>query len=265
MGWEAIVNGGFEDGIEPWQKFGGELSLVSAPVHSGSAAAALASSTTSTKWLYQSVRVQEGAAYEFAGYLLAGAGVQEAYLRISWYESVDGSGSAIGNADSTARLPGGGAGFAFLTTGSVVAPAGASSARLRVMLAPAGAGAALLYADDLSFGPSDAPTDEGPSSAGGEAAREGGPADEADGPGSAGPAAASANAAEGRPPRPGAVSDTSARTGRGPQAPSAATGPLQSPQRRSSVDVFQVATAVALFAGALVLTHQYLRRQRSKQ
>jgi hypothetical protein len=264
IAWEEILNGGFEEGIGPWQKFGGELSLVSAPVHSGSAAAALASTTSSTKWLYQAVKVQEGATYEFGGYVLADFGVQEAYLRVSWYESLDGSGSAISNSDSTARVAGGGAGFAYLTTGPVAAPGGASSARLRVMLAPAGAGAAVLYADDLTFGPSDAAPAEARPPAAEEADQAGGPGGAVDGLRQT-RAAVSVAGTQGPLGRPG-----SAGKGADPLAPergSQSAGPeaLQAPPPgRGPVGVFQVATGLALFAAALLLVHQYLRRQQPR-
>jgi hypothetical protein len=151
---ESIANGGFEDGLAPWLKVGGELSLVSSPVRSGHAAGALTSTTTSTKWAYQVVSVSPGETYEFAGFLRPGAGVSEAYLRISWYTSADGSGSALGNTDSDVRLSGPQADFVYLTTGPVSAPSSANSARVRAMMAPAGAATAVLYLDDMAFGPS---------------------------------------------------------------------------------------------------------------
>jgi hypothetical protein len=150
----ALANGGFEDGLSPWQKFGGELVLASSPVHGGSSAGSLVSATASTKWAYQVVTVDGGGIYLFDGYLLADSGVSEAYLRISWYASADGSGTALSNTDSTEGITGGADAFAYLTTEGVEAPLSARSARARVMLAPAGNARAVLYMDDLSFGPS---------------------------------------------------------------------------------------------------------------
>jgi hypothetical protein len=153
----SIANGGFEFGLAPWQKFGGELAVVAAPAYSGSAAGSFTSATSSTKWAYQVVRIAPGGVYEFSGHLLTGDGIAESYLRVSWYASADGSGRALGNSDSTARLGGGSAPYTALTTGPVRAPPGANSARLRVMLAPSGAASAVLYLDEMAFGPSAAP------------------------------------------------------------------------------------------------------------
>lgn len=144
-------NGGFEEGLEPWQKFGGVLSLVGAPLRSGAHAGALSSGTTSTKWAFQIVAIDASRACEFAGHLWADSGVREAYLRISWYASPDGSGEALSTTDSLTRTAGPSGGFVFLTTGPVLPPAGARSARLRAMLAPHSAAPATLYLDDLTF------------------------------------------------------------------------------------------------------------------
>ncbi|HEY7270670.1 MAG TPA: hypothetical protein VH951_12675 [Dehalococcoidia bacterium] len=154
---DAITNGGFEAGLSPWLKVGGDLALTGAPVHSGSRAASLTSSTTSTKWAYQVVAVTGGETYEFEGYLRPGPGIAESYLRISWYASPDGSGSALGNTDSTAHVSGPTADFTYLTTGAVAAPPSANSARVRAVMAPVSAAPAVLYLDDLMFGPSTAP------------------------------------------------------------------------------------------------------------
>jgi hypothetical protein len=84
--------------------------------------------------------------------------VREAYLRISWYPTLDASGPAMGTTDSLERVGGSAGGFSFLTTGAVAPPAGAASARVRVMLVPLGGGPASLRIDDVSFAVSAAPT-----------------------------------------------------------------------------------------------------------
>ena len=144
-------NGGFEGGLTGWDKFGGELMVANGPVNSGSAAGAFVSATESTKWAFQLVAIDPAQAYELSGYLWADAGVEAAYLRISWYEAADGDGRAITTDDSLARISGDSGGYVFLTTGPIQPPAGARSARLRAMLAPRGAGPATLYLDDFSF------------------------------------------------------------------------------------------------------------------
>jgi hypothetical protein len=147
----SFRNGGFEDGLLGWSKFGGELSLISSPVHSGTRAARLVSTTGSTKWAYQTVLVDAALTYEFAGYAGGDAGVASAYLRVSWYASPDGSGAAISTADSTTAIAGA-TGFTYLSTGAVTPPPGARSARPRVMLTPLGSAQASIVFDDLWFG-----------------------------------------------------------------------------------------------------------------
>jgi hypothetical protein len=147
-----FTNGGFENGTAGWQKFGGELRTVASPRGSGSSAGAFESSTAATKWAFQPVRIDASLAYEFKGYLQPESGIVQAFLRISWYTSADASGQAVATDDSTAKLGGASSGFTYLTTGPRTPPANARSARLRVVLAPAGAGSATLYLDDFSFG-----------------------------------------------------------------------------------------------------------------
>ena len=160
-----LSNGGFEDGLDTWDSFGGDLDLVANPRLSGSAAAAFRSNTASTKWAYQVVRVEALQTYALQTQLLPDAGVAQAYLRISWYASPDGEGSALATDDSTSRLSGASTAFAPLTTGPRTAPAGARSARLRIMLAPVSAAPAVVYIDDVSFGPATAPVPPPPSAA----------------------------------------------------------------------------------------------------
>jgi hypothetical protein len=152
----AFVNGGFEQGLTGWSKHGGELGP-SPAAYVGAAAGLLSSTTDSTKWAYQTVRIEASQAYEFSGYLRAGRGDPTAYLRISWYASDDGSGKALATADSTAVLDGAGDDWTYLTTGPVSPPPGTASARPRVVLTPAGAAPAAVYFDELAFQPATLP------------------------------------------------------------------------------------------------------------
>jgi hypothetical protein len=147
---ETLRNGGFEEGLTGWSKFGGTLSLVTSPVQSGARAGQLSSNTDSTKWAYQTIQVDASRVYEFAGYVGSDAGVGRAYLRISWYASADGSGAAISTTDSTDEI-GAGTGLTYLTTGPVTPPPGAQSANARVLMTPLGATAAAIILDDLWF------------------------------------------------------------------------------------------------------------------
>ena len=153
----ALRNGGFEEADSEgrpssWKKYGGELARTNAVRLEGRFAAALSSQTSSTKWAYQIVAVQAGSAYVLSGYALkADPAVAAAYLRLSWYASRDGSGQAIDSADSTAVLVDDSPEFRFLTTGAVVAPADAASAKARLMLDPVGETPGTVYFDAATF------------------------------------------------------------------------------------------------------------------
>jgi hypothetical protein len=148
-----FVNGGFEEGLRGWQRYGGELLPVGSPKRSGGGAAALTSGSGSTKWVYQEVAIDPARAYEFSGYLRPSPGVKSSYLRISWYESADGSGRALSTDDSVIKLAGSSEAFLYVSTGGIAPPVAARSARLRVMLAPEGMVGTSLYMDDLAFFP----------------------------------------------------------------------------------------------------------------
>jgi hypothetical protein len=158
----SLVNGGFEDVREDgtpygWRKVGGEMSASKAFRAEGERSAVLVSSTASTKWIYQTVSVQGGAFYRLlAAALKNDPGVREALLRVSWYESAEGSGSQIGTADSPA-LAEDSAGFVTLDTGSVQAPLEARSAKVRLLIRPASAASAVVYFDAVRFDKTEAP------------------------------------------------------------------------------------------------------------
>ncbi len=254
-----FINGGFESGLTGWQKVGGELSLVSSPTHSGSGAAKLTSATTSTKWAYEAVTVVPGAAYEFNGYAAPAGGVAEAFLRISWYESSDGSGRALGTTDSTARLNTNDGSFGFLTTGSVAAPAEAHSARLRAMLAPVSAAPATVYLDDFSFGPASAP----PRAAVASVEEDAEPTASAATP-RIGTSAASGDSPSVRPegsPAPRTETQTAAQTTPRPAGPETASLPAEEAGSGSQVILWALA-ATGLFAVGLGGAILYSRRAR---
>jgi len=151
----ALTNGSFEDVREDgtpyaWRKFGGEIAATDTAHVDGDLALQFASRTASTKWAYQVVTVDASQAYEFAGFTAAGTGASKAFLRVSWYASADGTGSMIASEDSPSTSSATPA-FQHLTTGAIEAPAGAYSAKLRLMLRPASAATAVAYFDSLSF------------------------------------------------------------------------------------------------------------------
>jgi hypothetical protein len=158
----SLVNGGFErlreDGTPyGWHKVGGEMSASKTFHAEGLRSVALVSRTTSTKWMYQTVRVGGGSFYRLqAAVLKNDPGVGEALLRVSWYESADGSGSQIDTVDSPA-LAEDSPSFVTLDTGPAQAPPEARSAKARLLLRPASAAAAVIYFDAVRFEKTQAP------------------------------------------------------------------------------------------------------------
>ncbi|HXG41558.1 MAG TPA: hypothetical protein VNL95_02400 [Dehalococcoidia bacterium] len=154
-----LVNGGFEEGRADgtpygWNKFGGTLGRTSDRRSQGGYAAFLESASSSTKWAYQTVQVEGGGFYQFSAYALKDdPAVAAVWLRVSWYASDDGSGTAIGQHDSDVELTDDMPQFRPLTTGPVQAPSGARSARVRLMLRPRSEARAVAFFDDVSFGP----------------------------------------------------------------------------------------------------------------
>ena len=151
-----LLNGSFEatDGSVPssWAKYGG--TIFSTPnSHGGSYAVSHLSQTDSTKWIYQVVPVTAGNWYEFSAWALRESGDGEAFLRLSFYQSGDGSGSTFSQADSTTTTTS--ATWTLLSTGPVQAPIGAQSVRARLMIRPAGLFSAAF--DDASLFAIDAP------------------------------------------------------------------------------------------------------------
>ena len=152
----ALTNGSFENVREDgtpyaWRKFGGEIAATDTAHVDGDLALQLISRTASTKWAYQVVTVEAGRAYEFAGFAAAGVGASQAFLRVSWYASPDGTGSMIASEDSPSTSLASAA-FQHLSTGSIEAPEDAHSTKLRLMLRPVSAATAVAYFDSLSFG-----------------------------------------------------------------------------------------------------------------
>ena len=158
---DVLTNGSFEildaAGLPfGWRKFGGEMGISSQQRTEGENGLELVSESTSTKWVYQTVRVVGGRYYEASGDALAGSGAAAAFIRVSWYETGDGSGEATGFSDS--NVIGAGVTFTRLHTGAIQAPAGAQTARVRLMLRPESAEATASYFDAIQFDQTAAPS-----------------------------------------------------------------------------------------------------------
>jgi hypothetical protein len=138
-----IRNGNFErvgDGGLPafWSKFGGSMGLTSS-AHGGQQAATLSSDGGGTWWIHQAAQVSGGQWYRAEAWGRVQSGSGEAFIRVNWYASIDGSGANIGQVDSGIVT---GSGWAYMTTGAIQAPPGANSARVRLMLRAEGNAAA---------------------------------------------------------------------------------------------------------------------------
>lgn len=159
-----LVNGGFEDlraDSTPygWRKQGGEMDTAFEPRTEGSRALLLRSETASTKWVYQTVAVQAGAYYEASVDAFTASGAEEVFLRLSWYASGDGSGTAIDSADSTV-VSGDDGHFRRTTTGPVQAPSGAQTVKVRLMLRPSSEAPAAAFFDGAALATAQPEADE---------------------------------------------------------------------------------------------------------
>lgn len=148
-----LANGDFEVIREGkpayWEKFGGTM-IATGESARGSYAGCLVSETNSTKWLYQIVSVEAGSWYSASAQGRVAGG--SASIRISWYESADGSGSQIHQDESNVS---GASGWAVLDTGPRQAPDAARSARVRLVLQTSGNAEACF--DDAAFAGAAAP------------------------------------------------------------------------------------------------------------
>ncbi|HXG35963.1 MAG TPA: hypothetical protein VNL15_03235, partial [Dehalococcoidia bacterium] len=144
---ELLTNGGFEQGTAGWAANPGDLN-VSADAYSGAASGKLSGAGLYTYRVYQWVNVGSGGSYELAGRLKDGGNVQRAFLELTWF---DAAGSAIGSQLVSADMMPGASGWQFLSTGSGIAPASATSARAAVVVRPFNSDPFALLMDDLSL------------------------------------------------------------------------------------------------------------------
>jgi len=146
-----LQNPGFEDGTNGWQWYGGILTYIDNPVHGGSRAAVLIASEAEA-YISQTVHVSPGSCCTFSGWAFKNSIYEgNISLRISWYESEDGTGSEIkrNESDSFADNP---IDYRFLTTGTHTTPANAHSAKVKGIVRLANPGQFVTaYFDDMSF------------------------------------------------------------------------------------------------------------------
>lgn len=149
---ELLINGGFEDATTGWSAYGGgTLSQIVSPHQSGDFAAAFESASLATKWVYQSASVHGGETYNFSGYILKDdANIASIRLRIRWYAADGGFGQQLSE-HSSLPLTSDDDQYQFLQIVDALAPDGAKSARLEIILAPDSDEHAIAYLDDMSF------------------------------------------------------------------------------------------------------------------
>ncbi len=156
---EMLQNPGFEtatNGVpDHWDDWGGVLAQASEPVHGGAYAGVLTTTATNgLKYVYQSITVTGGAAYRFSGWVRENdPNLSHALLRVRWYTSTDGSGSALSSVDSNTILTTDDPDYRFLTTGPITAPSEANSAKACFYVRVANETAGTAYFDDASFQP----------------------------------------------------------------------------------------------------------------
>ena len=147
-----------------FRSVGGSFAVSPANRTEGELGLQITSDTAATKWVYQSVQASPGAYYRATAWAMNTASSDELILRVSWYPTSNGSGSAISDVDSSGTVRGAPAGFRLLDTGAIRAPGGAHSARIRLLLRPASTQTTHAFFDDASFAPTSAPASAGSSS-----------------------------------------------------------------------------------------------------
>lgn len=109
--------------------------------YAGSWSVTLASDGGGTRWIHQGARVTAGQWYAASGVARIASGAGDAFFRLSWYASPDGSGTTLSQVDGASVTAGGWSGLA---SGAVRAPAGANSVRVRLMLRAGGDATAMF-------------------------------------------------------------------------------------------------------------------------
>jgi hypothetical protein len=158
----TLWNADFALGVEGWDVRAAHVEVES--FDGGRAALVVRSTGTATAWVEQRVTVVAGEWYEASATLAPLDGVNAAWVRVAWYASGDASGVQMSTVDSPLvemhgrplRVQVAPPEGQTVTTGPVQAPPTALSARVRVLLQPAMAGA-LLLVEEVDFAPSSPP------------------------------------------------------------------------------------------------------------
>lgn len=138
---EILINGSFEDGILPWKSNASSvivtLSQLSPP--EGAQYIRIENTKSSSSGIEQTISsIQGGLTYRIQGLMRVVPNTEKAFVRVAWYESLDGSGAQMSTVD-TEVLP---VSFEFMqATLLATAPAAARSAKLRILVSQGAADA----------------------------------------------------------------------------------------------------------------------------
>lgn len=151
----ALRNATFDDGAVGWDVVGGEVTTAAVLGDAFGHSMVLRAHGGNSVWVHQLVSVVPGQWYDASAVLAPLEHVRFAWLRVAWYASPTGEGAQLSTVDSPqvasppplARAEA----IAQISTGPVQAPATAQSARVRIVLQPAGAAGAAVAIDDVSM------------------------------------------------------------------------------------------------------------------
>ncbi len=165
---EGLANGQFEGGFDGWEVSRGRAAPLAVLPGFGDSLVLTASGST-TAWVEQRVAgIDPGGWVEARAVLAPISGVTAAWVRIAWYASADATGAQIAYDDSPAVASPPPTAFAqayeVVGTGPVLPPPEARSARVRILIRPAGSGGGAVAIDDVEF-TSTEPLDEPPPAA----------------------------------------------------------------------------------------------------
>ncbi len=130
----ALENGDMEDGVDKWEAINTKVKIESVgESYEGSKSLKVGNSSTSSAGARQIVRGVTGSSgYEIRGWIyIENQVTKEAFIRVAWYESEDGSGRQLSTRDSEKIVDAGGWREA---RASFQAPEQAKSAHVRLML-----------------------------------------------------------------------------------------------------------------------------------
>jgi len=144
-----LTNPGYETGdITGWSDYAEDAHVATDTiVHSGSWAGAITDSVGTSCYGFQICPATPTVLYDFSDWVYLSSGTS-AQIRVDWYPSADGSGSAISNVSSTTVIADQ---WVNLSLTGMTAPASAGSCKAKMLLNHVAGAGFLLYYDDAVF------------------------------------------------------------------------------------------------------------------